>query len=71
MVTKITETGSTIGIRTMIGMIIKIIQTSDRIMIGMITSGTIVMIRVEMTIDNMIIEGMTPISGSRFLNTSK
>mgnify|MGYP006970565767 CR=1 FL=1 len=58
MVNKITKIGSTIGIKRMIGMIIKIIRTCDRIMIGMITGRMIVMIRVEMRIDKTIIKGM-------------
>ena len=63
MVTKTIITGSTIGIRRMIGMIIEVIQVGIRIMIGMITCETIVIIRVVMKINNMIIEEMIAIIG--------
>ena len=44
-------------------MIIEIIRAGDRIMIGMITGRTIVMIRLVMKIDSMIIEEMITIIG--------
>ena len=56
MVTQITITRSTIGIKRMNDMIIGIIQRDGQIMIGMSTDGMIITIQAARTIDNMIIE---------------
>ena len=61
MVTRTTITGSTKGIKTMIGIIIEMIRIRNEIMIGMIIGRMVAMIRVVMKINNMIIEEMIAI----------